>query len=351
MQIDLQAAIDAVADAIVGLSADDVVLLWSRGAERLFGYTADEMVGKKIHAIVPDENLARGEMEKVSEIVRREGRAADIETERVAKSGKHVPVALTRVALGGDHKIDAGSIEILRDITEKRKLEQALAQAESLAGMGEMAANLAHEIRNPLAGIRGAFQVIEDGLPADDPRRAVMAEIKRQIARMDRTLTDLLSFARPRPPERRPFQVNLLLVETVLLMRGDASMRSVKIVESLDPDLPDVHVDPQQMQKVFLDIILNAGQAMPDGGVLAISSFRDDDAVELRFEDTGVGMSAEVLAQAFRPFFTTKTRGTGVGLSISQKIVEAHGGRLTARSRAGEGSTFMISLPVDGDAA
>ena len=110
-------------------------------------------------------------------------------------------------------------------------------------------------------------------------------------------------------------------------------------------------VDLQQMQKVFLDIILNAGQAMPDGGVLAISSLRDGDTVELRFEDTGVGMSPEVLAQAFRPFFTTKTRGTGVGLSISQKIVEAHGGRLTARSRDGEGSTFTISLPPAGGVA
>ena len=342
----LQAVFDESADAIVGLAPDDTVRLWNKGAEMLFGYTGGEMVGKKFYAIVPPERLAAGEPDKLHEIVRRDGFFRNYETERITKDGRRLLVSLTRTLIRDADGNEIGMSAIIRDITEKRKLERQLARAESLAAMGELAAGLAHEIRNPLAGIRGAVQVIEESLPLDDSRREVIGEIKRQVARMDGTLTDLLSFARPRPPEPRRFQMNTLISDTIALLRREPQMKNVDIAEHLDPELPEVRVDPQQMQKVLFNVVHNAAQAMPDGGTLRIASWRQAGEVLLSFEDTGVGMSPEVLKQAFRPFFTTKTSGTGVGLSISQKIVEAHGGRLTGMSRLGEGSTFTISLPV-----
>jgi len=344
----LRAAFDGAADAVIGTASDGTVCLWNRGAERLLGYAAEEMLGRSADLLIPSERVTQGEPERLRDLTSHSGRLRDYETERVTKKGDRVQVLLTRIAVPDKANPPGGAIELLHDVSERRRLEHELARAESLAGLGELAAGLAHEIRNPLAGIRSAFQIIADGLAPNDRRRAVMDEIRRQIDRMDRTLTDLLSFARPRALERRPCQVNVLLLETIGLMRGDPQMSDVEMTGDLDPTLPDVMLDPQQMQKVFFNIILNAGQAMPDGGRLAISSRRDNDRVFIAFEDKGVGMAPDVREQAFRPFFTTKTRGTGVGLSISQRIVEAHDGRLTCDSRPGEGTTLTIELPVAG---
>jgi len=342
----LAAVFDTSADAIIGLDPDETVRWWNRGAEMLFGYTSEEMVGRKFYAIVPPELKAQGELERLAEIVRRDGFIRNYETQRVAKDGSRLTVALTRTLLRGDHGEILGTSAIVRDITEQRRMERKLARAESLAAMGELAAGLAHEIRNPLAGISGAMQVIAQAMPPGDPRRETVAEIQRQVQRLNKTVDDLVSFARPRPPEPALFQVNTLLEETLSVLKQEPQLEGIEVTTDLQADLPQVMIDPQQMQNVFMNVILNAAQAMPQGGRLTVRSVARDHGAAIAFADTGCGMSREQIEHIFRPFYTTKTRGTGVGLSISQKILESHGGSIEAESAEGAGSTFTILLPI-----
>jgi PAS domain S-box-containing protein len=342
----LRTLLDGSADAIIGLDERDVVRFWNRGAERMFSYGADEMIGRSIDGIIPEERLRNDEPAREKEVLLKEGSLCGYETERVAKDGRRINVSLTRSLLRDPEGRPIGSSLIIRDVTEKRRLDRHKARAESQAAMSEILAGLAHEVRNPLAGVRGAVQIIEDGLSSDDPRREVVREIKGQIERMDRTLSDILLFSRPKPPELSPRQVNLLLSEAVSLLRRDPRLGAVLVEEALALDVPPVMLDAQQMQRVFFNVLLNAVQAMPTGGRLRVTSRRNGASVEIAFEDEGVGMSPEVTERVFRPFFTTKRSGTGVGLSVSQGIVEAHGGRIAVESVPGRGSIFTIVLPV-----
>jgi signal transduction histidine kinase len=226
----------------------------------------------------------------------------------------------------------------------ERQQEQLL-RSDRLATVGELAAGLAHEIRNPLAGISGALHVIGSQLPPGDARAPLLADVQAQIARMNRTLTDLLQHARPVPPQRIAVEINGLLAQSLqFLPRGD-----IQIVSRLDGSVPEVYVDPSLLHQAFLNILVNARQAMPQGGRLTVETRVAPGRtleVEVRFSDTGGGIAAEHLSRIFQPFFTTKAQGTGLGLAIAARVVEQHGGRITVESLVGRGTTFTIVLPA-----
>lgn len=223
--------------------------------------------------------------------------------------------------------------------------QEHLMRSDRLATIGELAAGLAHELRNPLAGVAGALHVLGGRLPPDDPSRDLLVDVQAQITRMNKTLTDLLQHARPAEPQRIAVDINALLEHSVqFLPRGN-----VRVIRDFDESLPPLLADPNLLHQAFLNILVNARQAMPDGGRLTMRTRRaggNGGGIHVLIDDTGEGIRAEHAARIFQPFFTTKSQGTGLGLAIAARVVEQHGGRITVASAPGQGTTFTIALPV-----
>ncbi len=231
---------------------------------------------------------------------------------------------------------------------ERSAAAERLTRSEHLAQIGQLAASLAHEIKNPLAGISGAIQVIRDELPPDDRRQPVIREILAQINRVDATVKDLLVYARPRPPVLRPCDLRTVVYRVLQSIREAEVMRSVPVEVRCDEPLPPVPADARQLEQLVMNLLFNAAAACRDGGSITVSIAAGERGVRLEISDTGHGMDAEVAARAFEPFFTTKARGTGLGLSICSKIVEAHGGTIALQSRPGAGTQVTVVLPQTG---
>jgi two-component system NtrC family sensor kinase len=228
---------------------------------------------------------------------------------------------------------------------ERTVAEEKLTQSEHLAQIGQLAASLAHEIKNPLAGISGAIQVLRDQMEGEDPRHAVIREILAQISRLDATVKDLLVYARPRPPEYRPCDLAATTHRVVKVVREGASVRAVPIAVHAETQVPPVPVDPRQVEQLIMNLVLNAAQACKMGGRVDVFVSSFDRTAVLEVVDHGAGMTPEVLAKAFEPFFTTKAKGTGLGLPICKKIVEAHKGSITLDSQPGKGTRVRVELP------
>ena len=240
---------------------------------------------------------------------------------------------------------------------------EQMQRAAKLASLGEIISGIAHEIKNPLTGISCAVQVFQSEMNEDDNRRAVTTEILNHINRLDRTVKDLLNYAKPKPPNFIPLNVNDILDKAVFFVYPEAKKKNVIVDTMVEGEVSDVMMDPDQIQQVFLNLIINAVQAMPDGGKLKISVSEADlnkeeidgrltelfpggRAVSVRFEDTGKGIDQEYMDRIFDPFFTKKSKGTGLGLAISQRIVQEHGGEIAVKSEVNKGSVFTIYLPV-----
>jgi len=240
--------------------------------------------------------------------------------------------------------------EMVRQLRESREEIQRLyrtqmSRAEHLATLGELATGLAHEIRNPLAGIAGVMDIIGRDLPETSPAREVLGEVQQEILQIKRILSDLLETARPRPPDFRATDLNSTTERAVSLARQQTISRPIEIKLSRAHELPPVEHDAGQIQQVLLNLLLNAIQAIDDAGNIRVRVSSEDGFATVAISDTGRGIPPEHLANIFRPFFTTKKRGTGLGLSLVSRIVEAHGGRVQVASTPGQGSQFMVWLP------
>ena len=237
----------------------------------------------------------------------------------------------------------------------KRELEQyhfqQMERADRLASVGEMAAGIAHEIKNPLTGIAAAITIIKDDFADGDPRTEIVNEVLEQVKRLDKTVNDLLFFGKPTPPEPTYSDLNALLKKTLMFACQHRGVKAIEKRLELQEDLPPVCVDPKQIQQVFLNLILNAVQAMPEGGLLTITShlIARDGAVwaQVAIADTGPGIPEQLLEKIFAPFFTTKAQGTGLGLAICHKLITQHRGRIHISSEDGRGTVFFVELPVE----
>jgi signal transduction histidine kinase len=226
-----------------------------------------------------------------------------------------------------------------------------ISRAEHLATLGELATGLAHEIRNPLAGIAGVIEIVGRDLPTTSPARAVVKDVRLEITRISRTLTDLLETARPRRPEVRRGNLNTTVEHAVMLARQQVLSRPIKIELQKAPDLPEVEHDSDQIHQVLLNLLLNAVQAMEGAGTVRVEIGSREGYANVVVSDTGRGISAQNLPNIFRPFYTTKGNGTGLGLSLAHRIVEDHHGRIEVSSVVGKGSKFTVLLPFQMPAA
>jgi hypothetical protein len=226
-----------------------------------------------------------------------------------------------------------------------------MSRAEHMATLGELATGLAHEIRNPLAGIAGVIEIVGRDLPSTSPARAVVKDVRLEIGRISRTLTDLLETARPRRPEVRLSNLNTTVEHAVMLARQQVLSRPIKIELQKAPDLPEVEHDSDQIHQVLLNLLLNAVQAMHDTGTVDVKIGSLGDCARVAISDTGRGIPAQNIPNIFRPFYTTKGGGTGLGLSLVRRIVEDHHGRIEVVSEVAKGSTFTVLLPFHMPAA
>jgi len=239
-------------------------------------------------------------------------------------------------------------VEQLRDAREEleRLHRTQMSRAEHLATLGELATGLAHEIRNPLAGIAGVIEIIGRDLPSSSPARSVVKEVRQEIGRINQIVADLLQTARPHPPHVRPSDLNTTVEHAVMLGRQQALSKSIEIVLQKAPSLPLVEHDSDQLHQVLLNLLLNALQSVDVNGNIRVTVKQLGKMAAVEVADNGRGIAPEHLPNIFRPFYTTKGNGTGLGLSLARRIVEDHHGRIDVTSAVGKGATFTVVLPL-----
>ena len=239
------------------------------------------------------------------------------------------------------------------DIRESERIavEEKLTRAQHLAKIGQLAASLAHEIKNPLAGISGAIQVIRETMPPDDPHQPIILEILGQIDRLDATVKDLLLYARPTAPQRDEVLLAPMISRVLNVLREEPSLHRIRVRCDTPPDDLAILGDGRQIEQLIMNLILNAAHASDNGDLIHLGIEETPHAIRLTVRDAGRGMTPEVQRQAFEPFFTTKAKGTGLGLSICRRICEAHGGTIDLQSEVDKGTTVLIELPRRWDGA
>jgi two-component system sensor histidine kinase PilS (NtrC family) len=264
-------------------------------------------------------------------------------------------VTLTSLTEAG---VQTGLVGVFRDLTQMRDMEEEMRRREWLATLGEMSAGMAHEIRNPLAALAGAMQMLRRELPAEETNARLMDIAIRETTRLDAIITEFLLYARPPALNLKESDLNVLLTETLALIRHEAQSRTgLEIVAMPAKGVLAAQVDPDQIKQVFWNLATNAFDAMPGGGRLTVSTGgrrigagdRSGDVVEITFQDTGEGIKQEALDKIFLPFYTTKHHGSGLGLAAVHRIVDLHGGWIRVESREQKGSRFVVCLPVSAE--
>ena len=239
-----------------------------------------------------------------------------------------------------------GNVLLILDVTEIRSLEQRMRESERLAAVGRMAGGVAHEVRNPLSSIKGLALLLKHKFPEHSRERDTADLLIQETERMNRTITEMLSFTRPAPLRLEPVDLGALLQRSLELVRTEAADSGVVTGLQVAPGLPAVEGDADRLQQVLMNVLLNGLQAMEEGGRLQVTAAADADGVEVRITDTGRGIAPELQAQVFFPYFTTKPGGSGIGLAISQKIIADHHGSIEIESESGQGATVVIRLPL-----
>jgi two-component system NtrC family sensor kinase len=272
-------------------------------------------------------------------------------------------MALTSTEVRDDLGAVVGTVSVMQDVSrlrelERRRIEQILFDSEKLAATGRLAASIAHEINNPLEAIKNALYLLTKKIAPEDPNAKFLQIATRETERVSRILRQMLGFYQPAKME--PTDINHLIEESEALIEKHLRQSRIKVENDLEAGLLPVIASADQIKQVLLNLMLNAQQAMPLGGTLFVSTrvthgadpeFLMSDSVQIQVRDTGQGIAEEHLPHIFEPFFSTKdTRGTGLGLWVSQGIVQAHGGSIKLRSRQGRGSTFSVALPIGGPA-
>lgn len=270
----------------------------------------------------------------------------------------------TRVIIGmtlaplTENGVRTGLVGIFQDLTQIRDLEEQMRRREWLATLGEMSAGMAHEIRNPLAALAGSMQILRKDVDLDESNRHLMDIAIRETSRLDSIITEFLLYARPPALNLKEYDVNVVLADTLDLIRHEAqSHMNIVIVTYPGPGAMTAQIDPDQMKQVFWNLATNAFEAMSSGGQLTISTGRrrvgsgerSGEVIEVLFQDTGEGIQKDALDKIFLPFFTTKKRGSGLGLAAVHRIVDLHGGWIRVESQEGKGSQFSVCLPVSAD--
>jgi PAS domain S-box-containing protein len=359
----LAAIVESSHDAIVSKSLNGVITSWNKGAERLFGYSAEEAVGQNITLIIPPER--RHEERTIVEQLTRGERVDNFETVRMHKDGTLLDVSLTISPMKDASGRVVGASKLARDITERKRAEEALRQAQTdlahasrLTTMGEFTASLAHEVKQPIAAIVTDANTCVRWITRDEPDLKEVREAAWRIVKDANRASEIINRVRllfkKGTPQRELVDVNEVAREMIILLGDEASRRSISVRTELAEDIPHVIGDRVQLQQVLMNLIVNGVEAMHDvDGTRELtikSQPGENNEVLLSVSDTGMGLPRHQTDDIFNAFFTTKTHGTGMGLRISRSIVESHGGRLWAADNSPRGASFCFTLPTKAEA-
>jgi two-component system sensor kinase FixL len=339
-----RAIVDSAVDGIIVIDAHGRIEAFNRAAERLFGYTADEVLGRNVDALMPSPY--REEHDSYLSRYLATGRAKIIgsgrEVRGLRKDGTTFPLHLSvgEMTVQGEPKFTG----ILHDLTHRVAMEGQLREQAALARLGEMAAVIAHEVKNPLAGIRGAMQVLGGRMAREGANTPILTEIVARIDALDQMMKDLLLFARPPKPRRAPTDLVPLVKTTASLLSEDPALREVDV--AVEGEAPPVSADPDMLRIVFQNLLINSAHAMKGKGRIRVAIDAADTDCQVAFIDAGPGVPAEIRDKIFTPFFTTKSRGTGLGLPTVKRLVEAHSGRVVLECPDAGGTRVVIRLPL-----
>ena len=338
--------LESLNDGLAVLDRNGRVVRWNRQMEELYGVRHEEAVGLALDALFEPRivRLIRGAAG---------GAAEGTALYRIPMSTRHEPARRLLVNLGAtplrdSHAGVVGSIVIVEDISTRVQLEEQLQISEKMASIGLLAAGVAHEVNTPLTGISSFTQMLLEGAKPDDPSTQVLEKIERQTFRAAKIVNGLLNLARPAQVDSGPCDINAVVNDVLSLLEHQFRNGSIQVRKELAPISPEVQGIEHKLQQVFLNLFLNARDAMPKGGWLTIVTRAERDGAVVEIADTGSGIPAEQLSRIYDPFFTTKEigKGTGLGLSITYGIVQEHGGSITCESQVGQGTRFSIRLPL-----
>jgi len=339
-----QAVIESAVDGIVVIDAHGRVEAFNPAAERLFGYGADEVVGRNVDMLMPSPY--REEHDSYLSRYLSTGRAKIIgigrEVQGRRKDGSIFPLHLSvgQITIEGERKFTG----ILHDLTPRVRLEEQLREQAALARLGEMAAVVAHEVKNPLAGIRGVMQVLHQRMGLEGPHTPILKEIVARIDSLDDMMKDLLVFVRPPKPKRMLTDVAPLVANTARLLAEDPSWRDVDV--EVNGAVRPVAADAEMLKIVFQNLLINGAHAMQGHGRIHVAIDEVDAMCQAAFSAAGPGIPLEVRDKVFTPFFTTKSRGSGLGLPTARRFVEAHGGKIAIDCPAAGGTTVVVRIPM-----
>jgi len=340
--------VESSPNCILVVNCDGTIRMVNPLAESIFclepgaavGKPASEVFGEPLRTIIREAIDGKTSDGREVVVKRREGARTilDVSTSQLKSQGETV----------------LGAVLIATDLTEAKKTEEWMRRVDRLSSLGQLSAGVAHEIRNPLASINFNIQLLSKRIQPDEKTIRIINNSLAGVERIKGLVKGMLDFSRPAPPQLKRESIHRAVEDAISLMDSQFSKHGIRVVQKLAAEAPDITFDSRQIQQVFVNILLNALQAMPEGGTVTVESSLGDETKELSrylsvyISDTGAGIPREHFSKIFDPFFTTKPEGTGLGLSIAHKVLEQHGAQIEIRSRVGQGTMFIIRFPIDG---
>jgi PAS domain S-box-containing protein len=339
-----ESILESMSSGILVVDLGGVITTFNPGAQRVTGLTPERVLGKRVTSV---SGWQKGFAQTISDTLVAHREVQNREVELVTTSQKSARVGITTSLLRDENDAISGTIAIFRDISHIKELQEKVRRSDRLALIGQMATCVAHEIRSPLTSISGFAQLLasDKGTEKTGEYARIMV---REAERIDNTITDILGFAREIRIEKKPVDMNGLIVDIVGALQEKAGGNGVTIETNLAEGLPEIPADSEHIRGVIYNLGINAIQAMRDGGSLRIETKVEGDQLVLEVSDTGDGIPSDLQSQIWEPFFSTKKDGTGLGLAIARRILEAHGGKIRLTSEVGQGATFITSFPLEG---
>ena len=352
----MESIFQSIASGIMVTRVNDMITYINRAGERILGFSKGELIGK------PLSSLSLREKQSVVQSLL--DNPEDLDTRKEGwmrkKDGAEFPVGFSINNHLDNLGESIGKIVIFRDLTSIYKIQEEILRMDRLVSLGKLSSGIAHELRNPLAGIKTTAQALGEEMTEEDPRREYLQRITKEIDRLNELLKTFFSFAKPQKLNLTPCHVRDIINEIIPFLIKEIADKGIRFEEKYDPHLPRIRADKTQMHQVFLNLFLNAIQAMPEGGDLKIgvSSFVSaggdgprQNFIKAIVSDTGKGIPPHMVDRIFDPFFTTKPKGIGLGLSIAYQIINKHGGTIKVESQWEKGTSFVITLPENVETA
>jgi two-component system, NtrC family, sensor kinase len=339
--------IESIKVGVLVINLSGRITNWNSALEEIYGLKREEAIGRRITQVFQPEMLRalRALMQRVEW---QNGDPVNVYKFRaLSVDGRDLTLNVSLAALQSKTEEVEGTLVAIEDVTERMKLEEQVQQSDKLSSIGLLAAGVAHEVNTPLTGISSYSQMLMQQVPETDPRHQLLEKIYRQTSRASSIVNNLLNFSRVSDSRFSMIDLNRVLDDTIQLLESQLRNTQIEVVRSYGAELPLVPGNAPKLQQVFMNLILNARDAMPEGGRLEISTESDEDSVIIKFRDSGMGIDPAHLSKIYDPFFTTKGigKGTGLGLAVSYGIIKDHSGHIDVESKPGEGTLFMITLP------